>query len=182
MVLSLLVATAAMAQDVGYNFDADTHFEKFKTYKWVEIKDSQKSDELKDKEIKGVLDGALAKKRLTKTDADSANLYIGYQAGVAAEKQFASYNPDCGYGTGWYREGWWGGLYGKSEGQTSIIHSGQLAVDMYDPKQHCLVWRGVLSKALAPPATPEQQKKNLSKSLAKLLKKYPPPPLYSLSE
>ena len=87
MVLSLLVATAAMAPDVGYNFDADTHFEKFKTYKWVEIKDSQKIDELKDKEIKGVLDAALAKKRLTKTDADSADLYIGNQPGVEAEKQ-----------------------------------------------------------------------------------------------
>jgi len=50
------------------------------------------------------MDTKLAKQGLTKTDADSADLYIGYQAGVVGEKQFASYNIDWGFGPGWYRE------------------------------------------------------------------------------
>jgi hypothetical protein len=51
---------------VRYNF-ADAHFEKFKTYKWVEFKDAQKVDEQKNKQIKDALDVGLAKKKLTNT-------------------------------------------------------------------------------------------------------------------
>ena len=172
-IVLLLAASSAFAQDVLYNF-MDTHFEKFKTYTWVEIKGTQKVDELKDKEIKGALDTALAKKHLTKTDAVTADLYIGYQAGVLAEKQLAFYNTDWGYGPGWYLEGWYKDYY-ASKGQTSTIYAGQLAVDMYDSKSHHLAWRGVVSKALDPTATTDMQEKILKKSVAKLLTRYPPP-------
>ena len=178
--LSLLTVSSAIAQDVRYNF-ANTHFEKFKTYKWVEFKDAQKVDEQKNKQIKDALDVRLAKKKLTKTYADTADLYIGYQVGVAAEKQFTSYNSDWGYGPGWSLDGFYGGMYGKNMIPTSTIHAGQLAVDMYDSKNHCLVWRGVVSKALDPTASPEMQEKILHKVVNKLLTKYPPPPLHSLS-
>jgi hypothetical protein len=174
MILSLLVATSAIAQDVHYNFAWDTQFKKFRTYKWVEIKDAQKVDEMKDREIKAAVDAKLAKEGLTKTDADTADLYIGYQAGLSAEKQFASYNSDWGDGPGWYQEGWYVLGQGAIKGETSTIYAGQLGVDMYDSKNHCLVWRGVVSKALDPTATPEKQEKSLEKSVNKLLKRYPP--------
>jgi len=178
--LSLVTASSVIAQDVRYNF-TDTHFEKFKTYKWVEFKDAQKLDEQKNKQIKDALDVRLAKKHLTKTDADTADLYIGYQVGVGEERQFTSYNSDWGYGPGWSDEGFYGGMYGNSMIPTSTIHAGQLAVDMYDSKNHCLVWRGVVSKALDPTATSEMQEKVLHKMVNKLLTKYPPPPLASFS-
>lgn len=177
----MLLATNSLAQDVHYNFDVDTHFERFKTYKWVEIKDAQKVDELKEKEIKSILNTKLTQKHLTKTDAETADLYIGYQPGVYAEKQFASYDTNWDYGSGWDRKSWYGGFYGRTKGPVSTISRGQLAVDMYDPKNHCLVWRGVVSKALDTTATHEKEGENLRKAVDKLLSKYPPPPLHSLS-
>jgi len=177
----LLLAASSVAQDIHYNFDVDTHFENFKTYKWVEIKDAQKVDELTEKEIKSTLDVKLTKKHLTKTDAETADLYIGYEVGVDAEKQFASYDTNWDYGSGWDRKSWYGGFYGRTKGPISTIYRGQLAVDMYDPKNHCLVWRGVVSKALDTTETPEKQRESLRKAVNKLLTKYPPPPLDSLS-
>ena len=172
----LLVASVAAGQDVRYNFDKETDFSKFKTYKWVPIKDAAKPNDLVDKQIIETIDAELAKKGLTKTDADSANLYIGYQAAVGTEKQFTSYNTDWGYGPGWYRGGWYGGGMGSSmsTGQTSTIYVGQLALDMYDPANKDLVWRGTASKTIDPKAKPEKQQKNLTKAIAKLLKNYPP--------
>jgi hypothetical protein len=173
----LLSTTAASAQDVRYNFDKDSDFSKFKTYKWVALKDAAKVNDLMDKQVKDALDAELATKGLTKVDDDSANLYIGYQAGVGEEKQFTSYSSDWGYGGGWYRGGWYGGAGGMSTttGQTSTIYVGQLAVDMYDSAHHDLVWRGVASKTIDPKAKPEKQQKNLAKAVKKLLKNYPPP-------
>ena len=43
----------------------------------------------------------MTKKGLTKTDSDTADLYLAYQAAVGQEKQFTSYNTDWGYGPGW---------------------------------------------------------------------------------
>jgi hypothetical protein len=174
--LLLLAASAAVAQDVRYKFDNNADFSKFKTYKWVPIKDASKVDDILDKQIKDAIDAELAKKGLTTTEADGADLYIGYQVGIGTEKQFTSYDTGWGYGPGWYRGGWYGGGGGMTTGQTSTIYVGQLAVDMNDSKGHELVWRGLASKTIDPKAKPDKQQKNLAKAVAKLLKNYPPPP------
>jgi hypothetical protein len=175
LVMLLLAAGAALAQDVRYNFDKQTDFAKFKTYKWVNLKGAQQLDDLVDKQIKAAIDAQLAQKGLTKTDADNADLYIGYQANVGQEKEFTSYSTDWGYGPGWGRGGWYGAPGGgMTTGQTSTIYTGQLALDMYDSANHSLVWRGVVSKTLDPKAKPEKRQKNLDKAVAKLMKNYPP--------
>jgi len=177
MVTILLAACAAIGQDVRYNFDKNADFSKFKTYKWVNLKDAAKPNDLIDKQIILAVDSELAAKGLSRVDGDNADLFIGYQAGVGQEKQFTSYNSDWGYGGGWYRGGWYGGAGGMSTttGQTSTIYVGQLALDMYDSTNRDLAWRGVASKTLDPKAKPEKQEKNLKKAVAKLLKNYPPP-------
>jgi uncharacterized protein DUF4136 len=175
MALVLLVVCAAIAQDIRYNFDKNSDFAKFKTYKWVTLKGATPLNDLTDKQIKAAVDAELAKKSLTQTDGDSADLYIGYQAAVGQEKQFTSFSSDWGYGGGWYRGGWYGGPgMSTTTGQTSTIYTGQLGLDMYDSANHTLVWRGVASKTLDVKAKPDKQQKNLAKAVAKLLKNYPP--------
>lgn len=175
-IATFVLAGSALSQDVRYNFDKNTDFSRFKTYKWVTLKDAAKPNDLTDKQIMASVDSQLATKGLSKVDSDTADLFIGYQAGIGQEKQFTSYNSDWGYGGGWYGRGWYGaGGSGMTTGQTSTIYTGQLAVDMYDTKNHDLVWRGVVSKTIDPKAKPEKQEKNLNKAVAKLLKNYPPP-------
>jgi Domain of unknown function (DUF4136) len=171
----MLFATAGLAQDVRYNFDKNADFSKFKTYKWVVLKNAAQVDDILDKQIKSAVDGELSQKGLNKIDADNADLYIGYQAAVGTEKQFTSFSDNWGYGGGWYRGGWYGAPGGgMTTGQTSTIYVGQLALDMYDSANKDLVWRGLGSKTLDPKAKPEKQEKNLKKAVAKILKNYPP--------
>jgi Domain of unknown function (DUF4136) len=173
--LSVLALTSVWAQDVRYNFDKNADFSKFKTYKWVTLKDATPVDAIMDKNIKATVDAQLSTKGLTKTDDDTADLYIGYQGAVGQEKQFTSFDSSWGYGPG-YGRGWYGGgpTSSMSTGQTSTIYIGQLALDMYSSAGKDLVWRGVVSKTLDPKAKPDKQEKNLNKSVAKLLKNYPP--------
>ena len=171
----VITTGSAVAQDVRYNFDKDTDFSKFKTYKWVQLKDAKDPGDLLDKQIKAAFDAQLAAKGLTKVEDDSANLYIGYQVAVAQEKEFTSYNTDWGYGPGWYRGGWYGGPGGMTTGQTSTIYVGQLVLDMYDAANHDLVWRGLGTKTIDQKAKPDKQQKNLNKAVTKMLKSYPPP-------
>src|ERR1700716_4333858 len=163
-----LAISCAFGQDVRYNFDKDTNFSKFKTYEWVILKDAPTANDLVTKQLKDAVDAELATKGLTKIDDDTANLFIGYQAGVGQEKQFTSFSSDWGYGGGWYGPGG-----GTTTGSTSTIYVGQLVLDMYDSANRDLVWRGVASKTLDSKAKPDKQQKNLAKAVKKLLKNYP---------
>jgi hypothetical protein len=170
-----LASTAAHAQDVGYNFMPGTDFTKYKTYRWVKIEGQQYPDDITDAQIKQASDAQLALKGLTKTDAEQADLYIGYRVALGQEKQMNAYTTG-GYG------GWgWGGPYrgygyggGMTTATTTTITVGTLSLDMYDPAVKQLVWRGTASKTVDVKANAEKRTKNLNKAMGKMLKNYPP--------
>ncbi|MGA8595970.1 MAG: DUF4136 domain-containing protein [Bryobacteraceae bacterium] len=176
----LLLATAGLAQDVRYNYAAGQDFSKFKTYKWVQLKNADQLDQLADKQLKSTVDEELATKGLKETDGDNADLYIAYQVSLRQEKQFTTYGTGTGWGPG---PGWGRGWYGPGGGMNSTMSTttsstipvGQLDLDMYDAANKDLVWRGTVSKTIDTKAKPDKQQKNMQKSVAKLLKNYPPP-------
>jgi hypothetical protein len=177
MILSVsLFAICGFAQDVRYNFASGTDFSKYKTYKWVQIPGAEKINQMAEQQLMSSVDAELAKKGLSKTEGENADLLLGYQASVGQEKQFNSYSSGWGYGPGW-GGGWYGGMGGTTmtTGSTSTIYVGQLDLDFYDAAQKQLVWRGMASKTLDTKAKPDKQKKNLDKAVAKLLKNFPPP-------
>ena len=174
--LFLIGVGAAAAQDVRYDFDKDKDFSKYKTYRWVAIKDADQPDDLTAKKITAAIDAELATKGLTKTEADTADLYVGYQTAIGKEKEFTSYNTGWGYGPGW-GGGWYGGGgMSTTYGSTSTVYVGQLDLSFYDSAQKQLIWRGVATKTLDPKAKPEKKEKNVAKAVAKLLKNFPPKP------
>jgi len=184
MAVLALGVSGARAQDVNYNFAKDAKFSDYKTFKWIDaVKGSDQVDQITDNNLREALEKGLAAKGLTKTDSDDADLYIGYQTAIKQEKQFNSYstgwNTGPGWGAGWYgpRGAMMGGGMNSTTttGSTSTIHIGTLAVDMYDSKGKDLVWRGTASKTINPKAKPDRQQKDIEKSVAKLLKNYPPP-------
>src|SRR6186713_2732229 len=175
LMLVLTGSSAALAQDVRYNFDKQSNFSGFKTYRWVALKGAQPLPDLTERQVKAAIDAELAKKGLTLAQGDQADLLVGYQAAVDTEKQYTSYDTGWGYGPGWYGGGWYGGGgMSTTTGQTSTIYVGQLALDMFTPGTKALVFRSTASKTLDTKAKPEKQQKNLAKAVTKMLKDYPP--------
>jgi Domain of unknown function (DUF4136) len=164
----VLGAGYTAAQSAGSSLDKDTNFANYKTYKWVAIKSAQQLDELTADQLIGTLEVELAKKGLTKSKADIADLFIGYQVVSTKDKQLSQYNL--------------GGAYGSAAGATSgtagatitTVHSGQLELDMYDAGTKKLIWRSIVSDAIAADAKPDKKQKHLDKAVEKLLKDYPP--------
>ncbi len=162
VVIALLLVTAGtlIAQDVRYNFMPRTDFSKYRTYKWVNIGGAH-PDQIMDTEIKQSVDSQLASRGMTKTDSDKADLYIGYQSAVDEERQWDAWGSRAfGMGTGSWT--------------SSTISVGTLVLDMYDPASKELVWTGHATKTIDPSSNHEKNMKNLDKSIAKLLKNYPP--------
>ena len=160
----VLSAASAMVQDVVYNAMPGTDFSKYKTYKWVAIEGSAHRDQIIAAQIQQALDAELSAKGLTKTDADTADLYVGYQVSVNQERQWNAY----GGGMGWRYGG------GMATATSSTIHVGTLGFDVYDAKAKQLIWRRAATKTLESSPSPEKRQKNLDKAAKKLLKDFPP--------
>ena len=152
IVFLLLMSSSLSSQNVYFYFDKTADFLSLKTYKWVSLQSAAPIDELTDEQIKAALDAGLARKGLTKVNSDgTADLLIGYQTSELINQEFSHVDPS-----------------------SRTITTGDLAIDIYTPADHHLVWRGVASKALDPKAKPEKRQKNLDKAIAKLMKNYPP--------
>jgi Domain of unknown function (DUF4136) len=160
---ALAIIAVASGQDVTTNFDQTADFTKFKTYKWVTIPGGMQVDDLLARQLTGAVDAELATKGLTKTDSDSADLYMGYQVATSEERQLNA------YASGGLR---WGGGFGTAT--TSTLTIGSFSLDMYDRATKQIVWRGIASKTLDPKASAEKRQKNIQSGAAKLLKNFPP--------
>jgi len=174
----LLIGSFAAAQDVSYNFDQQADFTKYKTYKWVAVKDQEKLDELTVKQINSAIEKQLAVKGLTPATGATADLFVAYQVAVSKEKELQTWDTGYSMGPGWgggYRGGYYGaGGGGMSTTTSSTIYIGSVALDMYDATSKKLVWRSLASKQIDTKANPEKRQKNLDKGMAKMLKNYPP--------
>jgi Domain of unknown function (DUF4136) len=163
LAVALLACSAALAQDVRYNFMPGTDFSKFHTYKWVNIEGGSHPNQIVDAEIKQAVDSQLTAKGLTKTEDEKADLYVGYQIAVDQEKQWNAFGMG---GIGW------GG--GMASATSSTINVGTLVLDMYDPTTKKLVWSGNATKTIDPSSNEEKNQKRLDKAMDKLLKHFPP--------
>ena len=140
------------AQSTTFNYMPGTNFSQFHTFKWVTITGGPHPNQIMDQEIKNAVVSQLTGKGLTQTDADNADLYVGYQVAVDQEKQWNAY----GMGGGW-RFG------GMGSATSSTISNGTLAVDVYDAANKQLVWTGRASKTLDPSKNQQKNLNNLDK-------------------
>jgi hypothetical protein len=170
----LIASVAASAQEIRYNFMPGTDFAKYKTYKWVKVPNAQYPNQILDEQIMRSIDAQLMMKGLSKTESNP-DLYVAYQASIDKETQWNSYSTG-GDMWGWGR---WGGGWGGMQTTTTTqqtIRVGHLTLDMYDVAAKNQIWRGEASKTLGSGKDPAKVQKNLDKAMAKLFKKYPPPP------
>ena len=171
--LLFIWSMSVSAQDIRYNFQQGTDFSKYKTYKWVQIPGVQYPNGIVDDQIKRAIDTQLSQKGLTKSE-ENPDLYVAYQVAINQEKEWNAYSTG-GSMWGWGGWGGWGGMQTTTTTSTTI-NIGTINLDMYDVGTKKQVWRGAATKTLGSGKDPKKVEKNLNKAMAKLLKKYPPPP------
>jgi hypothetical protein len=161
-------AVRLSAQSGSVTFAKEINFSAYKTYKWVPVESAQRLDSLTTEQLIGTLETQFAKKGLTRSQSDEADLLISFQVTPDGDKRF---NLSA-----------IGASYGAPAGRASvsvaasapIVHSGQLVLDMYDAEKKLLVWRGIASDAFDANAKPDKKQKHMDKAVEKLLKDYPP--------
>jgi hypothetical protein len=174
LIVLLALASAvspSIAKKVRVDFDRQSTFSHYKTYRWMQSPDTQghagqSSDaqfpnQLMRERIVALIEEALAAKRLTRVDT-GADLLVDYQVKVTEQPQFTTFNN----GPGW---GW-----GSSISTTTIqnILTGTLVISMIDARHNQLVFQGVSTTTIS--SRPAENSKRLAKAINEILGKYPP--------
>ena len=159
LMILLCSSASLIAQEVKYNYDRDTDFAAYKSYRWTE-REITVRDPLVDQDIRRALEAQLAQKGLQKSKSDG-DLYIDYQTAADHERQVDA----------WTMGPRWSGM---ARATSSRVDVGTLVLSIYDPAKKQLVWRGSVTKTLNPGKDPDKNYRNLEKAIARLLKNYPP--------
>ncbi len=162
--LILLACGSMTAQDIKTNYMPGTDFSKYHTYKWVNINNAEQIDPIVSQQIKDAVDTQLTGKGMTKTEADTADMYVGLQTSIQQQQQWNAY----GTGGGWRFGG------GMASATSSTIQIGTLVLDFYDPATKQMIWRGVATKTLNPSKNAQTNLNRINQAVAKLLKPFPP--------
>jgi hypothetical protein len=176
----LLAAVAAAAflvgcssYDIKYDYDVDSNFSAFKTYRWIPRPSSSgatsartavQSNTLLDKRIRSAVDAQMAAKGFTQSE-DNPDVLVVYHTGMQDKVDVT----DWGYT---YAGSYWGGV-GRSVDVYSYTE-GTLIVDLVQASSHELVWRGSATGVVEPGRTPEQIEARLNDVVGRIFANYPP--------
>ena len=178
LVMALAWGASAFAQKVSVEYAHQVDFSKLSTYRWAKNK-GQLPDASEDQHIKHTLDRVLQAKGLRLVDSRMADMVLTYQATMKTEQQVDGYadDDDLGLGLGWgWGPGWGIGWSDMDPGYTNstivTVRTGDLLVDISDPMNKRMLFRAYSTGAFH--SDPVKEDKLLSKTIAKMFRKFPP--------
>jgi hypothetical protein len=166
VVLTLVLATIAFAQDIKSDYDHSVNFGQYKTFSREKV---QTKDPLLVDRIKDAVDSALSAKGWMLVPSGGDVEVFAIETTQNQQTLDTFYN---GFGGG--RR--WGGFGGFGDATTTVetYKVGTLVVDLFDAKTEKLVWRSSSSDTLSNNA--DKNTKNLDKGVNKMFQHFPPTP------
>ena len=164
VLFSFLLSTAAFAQKINTDWDRQANFSNFHTYMWEQSPHPAKG--FWNDRIMSAIDQQLQAKGLTKVDSNP-DLWVVYSNSIHDQKETIA--NGMGYPPMW---GW--GYWGPTQTvyNTYVTKLGTLVVELSDPKDKMLLWRGSVTNTITDNSN--KNIKNLDNAVAKLFKGYPP--------
>ena len=196
---SLVVLSSCSSKlNISTDYSDETDFSNYQFYRWYIIEDDKKAKEkhaasgIMDNRIRTNIEEQLAAKGMSKNENGKANFFVNYSVTTVDEVDVEQYNTYSGYSRNY---SWYGGGYGygyrsgyhrggvtmtmtgipSEETEIQRYKKGTLIVDIIDPIEDTLVWRGAANGRL-----PEKKlsKKELdtavSSIVTQLMENFPP--------
>ncbi len=164
--------TSCSTLKVGYDYDKQADFTKYKTYAFSEDALQLPVNQLNRDRIISAVEAEMAAKGFTKSD--TPDVLIDLQVKAKQETEATATNTGGGMYGGRY-----GFAYGYGYGGTTQITYndyvvGSLFVNMVDSATEKIVWQGRGSKTLDEDATASQRDTNITAGVKKIFTQYPP--------
>lgn len=179
--LAVLLAICGSCSTLSVNtdFNPTYDFTKLKTYAWLDngqvpSSDARINNDLIVERVRAAVERTLAAKGYVKTESASADFKVSWLGAIDKKLQMESidhfYSP-YGYGAlarDPFRSG------GVRSSTVREYEEGTLIVDILDPAQHTLIWRGTGMDRLGGKDDPEAVTQGINSAIAAILADFPP--------
>lgn len=167
----LLSGCSSVSVNRDYNTAID--FSGLKTYAWQHAEQPQTGDpridnDLHDERVRMAVNQILAAKGFRLGDRADADFLVVYY--VENQRKLSSGSMSVGMGKSSYGRH---GSVGYSTGVSEYDQS-NLIIDVMDPADEKMIWRGVGTRAAYDGSSPKKMTKIVDEMVAKILKKFPP--------
>ena len=177
--IALPLAACSSGPTVQSDFDPSFNFSQLNTYSWAVRTDAGKDpavyNNIIETRVKEAVNQALQAKGFREASSDPSFL-VAWHGAINQQHSVQTVGTSYGYGWGWY--GGWGGP-GMSTSTTYVNtwDEGTLIIDIVDPKENKLVWRGAAQGEVNKNQNdPETAQKNLNSAVDKMMATFPPKP------
>jgi uncharacterized protein DUF4136 len=170
----VLLGSGCSTLNTNVDYDGSVNFSKYRTFSLKE--GTPAKDPLTQQRIEDAIVASLQSKGLRRVpDGGELLVYTHVRTQNQQQIEWNNYGyAGWGWGWGWGWRGWGGP--GWSTATVRNVPIGTLIVDLVDPTEKRLVWRGIateyVDKILA--MSPEEKTKAAHEAMGKLFKDYPP--------
>lgn len=178
---STLLLAACSNFTVDSDYTPDTDFESFKTYRWYseELRDPAALEylggDIFDRRVRDSINAELSAKGFALKSEGEVDFKVNYGVLTEDRQDIRTYNTYGGYAPGWGYGGAYGyGGLGTTSTQVINYKQGQLIIDIIDPQQEVLVWRGSAEGRIPKNESPDKREKGTRELIAKILSNFPP--------
>ncbi len=173
-VLTVGFFSGCSSVSVQRDYDRAVDFTALKTFAWQHAEQPQTGDpridnDLNDERIRNAVDASLSAKGFRRVDRADADFWVVYFVEHQRKLSSGSMSVSMGRGSGGGRYGGVGYGTGVSEYDQSIV-----TLDMLNPSDEKMVWRGVGSRSSYEGSNPEKSTRIVNEAVEKILKKFPP--------
>ena len=188
MAITIVIVMGAMVAgcstiETSYDFDPKADFASLKKYLWLDMPQKLTGDPRIDgntilaSRIHEAVDTALAARGFRKVSSDP-DFLVAYHVSLDKRRSVQTLNSYYGYGPGWgygygasYRPGYWAGA---PETYVYEYEEGTLILDIVNPDNKELIWRGSARDEVHFKSTPEKDQTQLNEAVHAMLENFPP--------
>ena len=173
LTLFAIVLTGCASKGVDWDYDADQQMTDWKTYAWVEKTDSETSgsyhlDGLLDRRVRAAVERELQARGIRKVAATDADFLVNYLTVTKTKREESQLTTSVGYGL----DSW--GLGVRTETRVRDYEEGSLIIDIVNPVDQELVWRGRSRSRVVESSTPEKRTEKINAAVQAIMEGFPP--------
>jgi len=177
-VAMLLGLSACSGLKTSSDYDQDFDFTRLNGWNWKHAEQPQTGNklidsDLQDRRIRSSISTVLKEKSMTTVNA-SPDFLVSYEVSLETRQRTSTMSVGIGVGR-------WGSSGGVSVGGSAPVAStstpyqvGTLLIDVLNPANGDLLWRGSGQATLDDGATPEEQNANMLEAVRKIMENFPP--------
>jgi len=173
ILLATLTLGACSGISVSSDWDPNADFSRIASWDWVpgpqgSTGNPRLDSDLLDQRIRSAVDAELSLRGVRRAREGNPDVLIAYHLGVENKIDVNTVQRSYGYGPYWYS----GPAY--TETYVSEYEQGTLLIDILQPEDRRLVWRGAGQARVNESGSPEDREARVREAVRKILEQFPP--------